>query len=216
MRESERVRSLEGNGVTLVRERELASRVQAGLERLYQLDRVAHVEDYVTHAGDGERETLLVREAHDGLEISLRLPRLAHAAEASLDTSGLDSVCQIIEGVSHFVAVTERASRGREVSALELELQAEVDKYVVLASSLGELTSRSSEALRAKLFERVAYAHDEGTEHGERYRVASRAAHRLVHAMERRDVARGAWATMRSALRSFYRMPLSEKLRVCG
>ena len=53
-------RKLAGNGVELVRERALATTVQAALERVYQLDRVADVGDFVreadqVEAGFGER-----------------------------------------------------------------------------------------------------------------------------------------------------------------
>ena len=88
---------LAGRGVALLRARNLAARVQGGLERLYQLDRVADVEDFVLGAAAGEREALLVRQARDGaLELGVRLPELEGEA-------GLDVLCQIIEGVSHFV-----------------------------------------------------------------------------------------------------------------
>ena len=65
-----------------MRERALAAKVQAALERLYRLDRVADVGDFVKEAGEGERETLLLREADDGaLEVSLRLPLLEAEAQ---------------------------------------------------------------------------------------------------------------------------------------
>lgn len=109
----------------------LAARVQGALERLYRLDRVVSVEGFVHGAGSGEREALLLREGADGdLEVSVRLPPLPEA-DASLE---LDTLCQIIEGVSHFVYVVERARMGRAATQLELEVQAEVDKWVVLAA----------------------------------------------------------------------------------
>jgi hypothetical protein len=54
-------RRLEGNGARLVRERALASSVQRSLERLYQLDEGASVDDFLQAADDGERESVLVR-----------------------------------------------------------------------------------------------------------------------------------------------------------
>jgi hypothetical protein len=202
------VNPLAGNGVELVRERSLASRVQTGLERMYQLDRVADVVDYVRSSDEGERESLLVRQADDGaVEVSLRLPLLE--GEASLD-----AVCQIIEGVSHFVYVVERARVDREATQLELELQAEVDKWVVFAASMRAFDAARSAALRARLYEPAAFAHDEGSEAGERYRIANDAAHRFVRRLEHRYVEHGRFGEMRAELRRFFRVGQEEKLRL--
>jgi hypothetical protein len=204
---------LAGNGVGLVRERALAARVQEALERVYRLDRVADVGDFVRGAQEGEREALLVRAAEDGaVEVSVRLPQLP-------DDAGLDHLCQIIEGVSHFVYVVERARADRAATQLELELQAEVDKWVVLAASIHALDAERSAALRARLYEQVAYAHDAATEVGERYRVANAAAHRFVRGLEqkylaRRGRGREGVAEMRAELRRFFHVGQEEKLRL--
>ena len=204
-----RVSRLEGNGVELVRERALAGTVQEALERLYWLDRVADVGDYLKEAEAGEREALLLREANDGaLEMTLRLPALEGEA-------GLDVLCQIIEGVSHFVYVVERARVHREATQLEMELQAEVDKWVVLAASLrGSLDVDRSADLRARLYERVSFEHDEASEEGQRYRVANDAAHRFVRRMERDYVGRARFGEMRVELRRFFHEGQEEKLRL--
>ncbi|MGH7293652.1 MAG: hypothetical protein ACRELB_01905 [Polyangiaceae bacterium] len=193
----------------LVRERALAATVQEALERLYRLDRVADVGDFVNGADEGEREALLVREAHDGaIEVSLLLPPLEADA-------GLDSLCQIIEGVSHFVYVVERARVGREATQLELELQAEVDKWVVLAASMRERFDEGrSAALRARLYEHVVYDHGAATETGERYRVANDVAHRFVRRLERRYLGTARIHEMRAELRNFYHVGQEEKLRL--
>jgi hypothetical protein len=202
-------RRLVGNGVELVRERALAGTVQEALERVYQLDRVVDVGDYVKEAEAGEREALLLREAHDGaLEVSLRLPQLEGEA-------GLDALCQIIEGVSHFVYVVERARVRREATQLEMELQAEVDKWVVLAASLREtLDVDRSADLRSRLYERVSFEHDEASELGHRYRVANDAANRFVRRLERDYVGRCRFGEMRVELRRFFHEGQEEKLRL--
>jgi hypothetical protein len=200
-------RWLEGNGAGLVRERALATRVQGALERLYRLDRVADVRDFVEGAEAGEREELIVHAAGDGaLEVTLRLPQLDMQA-------GLDSACQIIEGVSHFVYVVERARADREATQLELELQAEVDKWVVLAASVHGLDVERSAALRARLYERVAYCHAHDSEIGQRYRVANDVANRFVRRLEHDFVAPGRYGELRRALRSFFHVGQEEKLR---
>jgi hypothetical protein len=206
-------RQLEGNGVGLVREIALAGRIQRGLELLYRLDPGAEVDAFVTPAEDSEREALFLRESEDGLELSLRLPRLAERAVDIASGAGLDPLCQIIEGVSHFVYLAHRASRDREASQLELEVQAEVDKYVVLASSIREFDAHASRTLRSRLYEDVAYVHDEGTELGERYRVANGCARRFTKRLEREYVASGRFSALQSELRRFFHLGQGDKLR---
>jgi hypothetical protein len=202
---------LEGNGAGLVREIALASRIQRGLESLYRLDRGLDVDAFVTHASDGEREALLVRETDDGLELRLRLPRLG---DEDGDGEGrLDPICQIIEGVSHFVYLADRASRDRATTQLELELQAEVDKYVVLAASLEGFDASMSRRLRGQLYERVVYVDGPATVEGERYRVANDHARRFTGRLEREYVAGARYSELRAELRRFFHMSQSDKLR---
>ena len=208
-------RALEGNGVGLVREIALAGRIQRGLERLYHLDRAADVDAFVTHAASGEREALFVRESEDGLELLLRIPRLGDRT-VDVEGEGLDPLCQIIEGVSHFVYLADRAAQGREATQLELELQAEVDKYVILASSLDSSSGfdeRTSRRLRERLYEGVAYVHDAGTEEGERYRMANGCARRFTARLERDYLMRARYAELQGELRKFFHMGQGEKLR---
>ncbi len=208
-------RFLEGNGAGLVRERAVADRVQRALERLYQLDRVADVDAFLEEAGNGERETLLVRDAGDGaIEMALRIPRLGARAFDVAHDGDLDPLCQIIEGVSHFVYLADRARVDREATQLELELQAEVDKFVVLAAWLGEPNLRASATLRRRLYEEVAFAHDPATEHGHRYRLANERAHAFVRKLEREYLEARRWPEMREELRRFYRVGQEEKLRI--
>jgi hypothetical protein len=205
-------RALEGNGVGLVREIALASRIQRGLETLYRLDRAADVDAFVTGAGEGEREALFVRESADGLELLLRLPRLVERT-VDVEGAGLDPLCQIIEGVSHFVYLADRASQNREATQLELELQAEVDKYVILASSLRDFDERASRRLRERLYDNIAYVHGADTELGERYRVANDCARRFTHRLERDYVMRSRFSELQGELRRFFHMGQGQKLK---
>lgn len=197
---------LAGNGAGLVREIALANRIQSGLERLYRLERAAAVDDFVIRAEQGERETLFVREAEDGaLEMRLRLP--------ALEGGAFDPICQIIEGVSHFVYLADRAAKNREATQLELELQAEVDKYVVLAASLDGFDEVVSRKLRAQLYDEVTFEHDADTELGERYRVANDYARRFTARLERDYVSRARYRELHAELRRFFYYGQGEKLR---
>jgi len=77
----------------------------------------------------GLAEALLVHEADGALELGLYLAPVV-LAEAS--TGALGPFCQLAEGVSHFVYLARSAELARPVSLLELEAQAEVDKFALL------------------------------------------------------------------------------------
>ena len=204
--------ALAGNGALLVRELALAARIQGALERLYGLDRVADVADFASGTEPGDREALLLREADDGgIELRVLLPCIDAGENTGMR---LDTLCQIIEGVSHFVYVVERARVRREATHLELEMQAEVDKWVVLAASMHAFDATGSAALRARLYERVRFSHEEATELGQRYRVANEAAHRFVRRLERRYVSAARFNELRCELRRFFHLGQEEKLRL--
>ena len=154
-----------------------------------------------------------MRESEDGLELLLRIPRLGERT-VDVEGAGLDPLCQIIEGVSHFVYLADRArSGGREATQLELELQAEVDKYVILASALQDFDERTSRRLRERLYEDVAYVHEADTVEGERYRVANGCAMRFTGRLERDYVTRARFGELQGELRRFFHMGQGEKLR---
>lgn len=200
--------ALVGRGAGLVRLRSLAARVQDGLERLYRVDRTADVGDYLEPAEDGQREALLLEQDGEGdVFLAVRLPRLETDAP-------LDALCQVIEGVSHFVYVLECIRTERTVTQLELELQAEVDKWVVLAASTPDLDAARSALLRACLYERVVYADGADTDFGQRYRLANEAAHRFVRRLERDYVDRARYVEMRAVLRRYFRLGQQDKLRL--
>ncbi len=212
---------LEGNGAGLLRERALAAAIQGGLERLYQLDRVADVEAFVSAAEEGEREGLMVRMAEDGaVEMSLRLPPLGRPEFDLLSGKDLDPLCQIIEGVSHFVYLAARAREDRRTTQLELEVQAEVDKYVVLIGVLGGVDEPRSARLRGRLYDDVSFTFAEGTEIGDRYRIANHVAARFVRRLERKYLQRRPdgprVGDLHRELRHFYRLGQEEKLRLAS
>jgi len=201
-------RLLAGNGAGLVRERAIAQKLQRALERLYRVEPLEDVGVYVQPARNG-REELVVREEDGGLAIALHLPELIGGAGFDLD-----GFCQLIEGVSHFVLLADRAREGRSVSALELEVQAEVDKFAVLFAAAPAPTFAHGAALARQLFEQVAFSHDPGTELGERYRDANALAKRWVERVGLRFAEPLDVLGLRGSLRAFFRAPLDGKVHL--
>ncbi len=163
------------------------------------------------------REQLLLHEAHDGIDVGLFvdpavLANLAtHDPGARLDDRNTAAFLYAVEGVSHFVYAIVCARAARAVSALELELQAEVDKYVVclLADGGGQA---SSPRWRRRLFEDFQLEPDLDGDERDRYRAANDGARRYSASLERRFVARRGTSDMLAELRRFYRLPLASKL----
>lgn len=167
-------------------------------------------------------EQLLLAEAPDGLELSLYLDaavlgRLAQRCPLqSLDERNLADYCTALEGVSHFHYVVWNTDRSREISLLELELQAEVDKYAsALRLMLEQRGGRFPAELFHRLFERARFlpqlADAERTRYEEAHRCAARFCRRLEERFLRRRRAQP--EALLAELRRFYRLGSQSKLR---
>jgi hypothetical protein len=117
-----------------------------------------------------------------------------------------------LEGVSHFVYTIFCAHQARAISALELELQAEVDKYITCLLMSEPASTAVSAALRHRLFGEPCYELDLDAEEISRYQVANDNAHRYAAYLEASFVAPRRVPQMLAELRRFYRRPLAAKL----
>ena len=93
------------------------------------------------------------------------------------------------------------------VSQLELELQAEVDKYACCLLLAGR-----NPALRRRLYGDVRFADDLDADERDRYHAANTGADRYAAALERRYVQTDRSEALFTELRVFYRLALPEKL----
>ena len=128
------------------------------------------------------REALLIRESNDGLEIGLYIsPDILKSIENDDPLHDPDSLACAIEGTSHFLYLCNRIEEDRKVTQLELEIQAEVDKFLLLhliASSDGGSVSQD---LFNMQFENHSF--DPGLDPSEiqRYKEANRFAAKYCH-----------------------------------
>jgi hypothetical protein len=119
--------------------------------------------------------------------------------------------------VSHFVYLATRAAAGRGVSLLELEVQAEVDKFALLLLHLWRRgLRRTSRALRGRLFERVRYGAHLGAEERARYEEANRLGAAYARWLEGRYVEDADIEGLLRELRASYRLGGGEKLAYLG
>ena len=197
------------------------ARVQLGLEALYRVETRLDVESFVIDEREREatgvarapREQLLVQQADDELSMGLFVDARAidnlerHDPSHGLHAANFGDFCLVVEGVSHFIYLALCAAVERRVSALELELQAEVDKFACCV-----LLHPGADDLRHRLFRDVRFAEDLEPLERERYRTANDEADRYAESLQRRFVEPERLDEMLADLRRFYRLSLSDKL----
>lgn len=171
----------------------LPRRLQRRLGALYGID-APPIDAFVRPANDA-REAVSVRQSRRALDIAVHLPESAIRPTRPLS---LDVYCQAIEGVSHFLLLVERARRRLPATLFELELQAEVDKFVIVAE---HAAVAAKDHVRERLFGGVRYLHDEATEPGQRYRLANQLAARFVGALPAEEHPSKSDRTKRTLLR---------------
>jgi hypothetical protein len=186
----------------------LPARIQERLCRHYGIGDAPSVDAFI-EAVDDAREVLLVRDEGGELEMRLCLPR---AVVEGARPMSFDELCQVIEGVSHFLYLAERARRELPATHLELELQAEVDKYVLLCHDAGAFHPERAARVRAQLFDRVRYLHAADTETGARYRMANGLAARFARRLEDLVARHRRFEPMWATLRRFYGAGQTEKI----
>ncbi|QQR89084.1 MAG: hypothetical protein IPJ88_12785 [Myxococcales bacterium] len=206
--------------------------IHQNLAKLYDLDRSLPIEafscdEHTARAAVGDDiergEVVWFREHDDEIAIGLYVEKEALDLLATTETwqlanqSHFQAFCLAAEGVSHVAYLHHRGSRGHKVSLLELELQAEIDKYALAllqGQGAGVIMERSRH-LRRHLFEKTSFIDHEHSEAGERYRTASRHAARLAKYIEEHFVHRGALGELATFLRRFYRKNTQGKLESC-
>lgn len=154
------------------------------------------------------REWVLVREEEEEVAIAVYvqaedLAAVEGRSPAEAVSDALGAFCAITEAVSHFLLLVRRAARAERVSLLELEAQAEVDKYVT-----ARLHGAPGPELRRRLFRDAALATDLSPDERARYAEAGRLADRYCTSLERLPHVD---ATL-DELRRFYRLPPAARL----
>jgi hypothetical protein len=184
-------------------------------------DFLVGTEDAAMLGGTGRsREELLVHEDEEGLELALYIaPELLgtlqgyeHAPEELVDGE-LSGFCEAAEGVSHFLYMTQTAQLDRRVSLLELEAQAEVDKFAMCSLLKWRQGAASwAKHLSTRLFDRIGFhaslSHDERHRYHEANRLARAYCQRLMPMFTAQRL-----EPLLSELRYSYRLGAQAKLR---
>ena len=207
-----------------------ARRCQALLETTYGIEPALDVGDFIVDRQmrreivarldremPRDRESLWILEEDGELALALCLDDNLvvgdGADEMLLDEAALDRHCAVLEGVSHLLYLTVRARSARAVTLLELELQAEVDKFLITWTARHDKRRPvTPDVLWHRLFVHCRIPPRGCAEETHRYVVANRYAQRyctyLRHTFFQRDRVDALWPEVRR----FWRMGLAAKI----
>lgn len=208
---------------------------QAALKGLYGLEAEADAHDFmITVAeaeqtglglkpGQGEAVFVVPGEAETRVAVYISEDALAAALPGHPRDADLANLCLVAEAVSHFLLICDRARDGRQVPLVELELQAEVDKFALftlwaldggagVAAAVAGDPAHWARRLLARLFDGVSYLPGLEGDELERYQIANREARRYCGFLARHYAAPARRGPFVRELRRFHRQGLGSKL----
>lgn len=170
---------------------------------------------------DGLVEQLFVRQFEQSIEMALYIdPRILEALRRDppskrLHFGNVENFCIALEGISHFVFLAWRAHINRPVTALEMEIQAEVDKFMCgLLLLKQQLPSDIPVAwLMEILFAKFLLRPEVPDSEQERYVIAHRVAYQFSQMLLAQSMRQGLHLSIPMA-RAFFRMGLADKLQI--
>jgi len=207
----------------------MLSRLQSHLTSISQVDPGYDVTDFLITdpllagcLGKGSllantEETVLVQEDENGLALSVflddeLLSRLNDSDPLKkLCVTDLNDLWTVLEGISHFNYIVWNAQKNRQVSLLELEIQAEVDKFTsTLILALHQDDTELADKMHGWLFDNIHFNDDLNQNQRERYSTANNYAARFCHGFRDR-IRRNGKKGLRE-LRQFYRLSQRDKI----
>lgn len=207
-------------------------KIQQRIESIYGIEVQESAEDYLIDKNElisllpANQSTFLPKELFlvnpnpeaDTLEIalffdeSIRSNLANHNPFQTINNQNISDFCTLIEGVSHFVYYLHKASLEHDVTQLELELQAEIDKFVLLSFCL-EVDHVDRIKFLNLLFEGY-FLHDNLDENQvERYHTASQLARKYCYEILQ-DLKRSTnWQEVIHEIRTFYTLRQEQKIK---
>jgi len=214
----------------------MLDRLQQQLEQIYEVEtslQVSHflitdpalAKHYDTSKNPRQtNEKLLVVHTDDGLDVALYLDNNIvkhleqHNPLESLHDGNLHEFWVVLEGISHFIYLVFNAQYEREISLFELELQAEVDKFISAILLFNTQPDRHQvRRIMTKLFIKLQFDNALHRDELERYSMASQYAYRYCEKLlalftEQRNQQR-----LYNEIRRFYRLTHHYKLKhICN
>lgn len=211
----------------------LIEKLQTQLENLYGIDIPQRVGDYLI----GREEALRILSTNENVNLPKEL-FLVHNSDnntvklalfldkklmrslaendpfVSLNDNNISDLCILIEGVSHFLYFLWKAHQHIPITRLELELQAEIDKFLIFFCYLQSINNLS---FCRDLFE-ILFEHfnimDHITDEGkQRYLTASTLASRYCYRLHQRFRDPAKLQALTCEIRRFYNLSQEQKIR---
>ena len=209
---------------------QMLERLKGELEDVYEIHVPLAIDDFLTTdrstaaaLADGEHfsadESLFVVEGEDETLVTLFIDdAIMHKLDEDdpledLHDGNFAPFCTALEGVSHFIYLAWRAGFDRSVTQLELEMQAEVDKFVTSRMLIERQQSAHvwQGRLAPRLFEHIRFRDDLDLATRSRYQAASDFAERYCRRLAKRWD--GCARTVQRDLCRFYRLDEHQKIR---
>jgi hypothetical protein len=130
-----------------------------------------------------------------------------------LHEKNIHDFCIMVEEVSHFLYTTWKARQDMQMTRLEIELQGEIDKFI-LCTFYGSNSQVRTDRLPLKelLFETFRFEEDLPQEWIQRYTIASKLARNYCHFLENQFIKKNLLPQMIEEIRQFYRFSQTEKI----
>lgn len=210
---------------------ELIDQIQLQLESTYGIKTGEKASDYLINKQEllaliepaqvihTPKELFLVnpQPQNETLEIALFLdPDLRENLQKNnpletLSKKNIADFCTMIEGISHFVYYVHKSCLQCDVTQLEMELQAEIDKFVFLSLVIQKDQNQIYNILDL-LFENYELHEDLTPTQIERYHTASNLAHRYCHELSKTMRLNNPIEVLKK-IRQFYPLSQEQKIR---
>jgi len=208
--------------------------VQQQFEKIYQLPQHLSIENFLINQETLERlkgkqrnhlatpnikGLMLLLPEKDELSLAIYLNEQVmnnlykHSPSHGLNEKNIHDFCIMAEEVSHFLYITWKAQHSIQITNLELEIQAEVDKFIICTFYCSNYESRFNRlSLKELLFETFSLEKNLSKESKNRYYTASKLALHYCHFLESHFIKKDHLRQMMEEIRKFYRFGQTDKI----
>lgn len=213
----------------------MLSHIQKIIEKIYKVETFLDVENYLIYEpifniqndqdpcnikSQSSKGCLLISQDGEELKLALYLGRETVSnlknihLQKDFSSSNLSDFFLATEEISHFIYAVWNAMNNRQITIFEMELQAEVDKYIAAIFYSSSINSGRVPAknIRKRLFEDSVLNQDLLSEERERYRDANRMAMNYCHYLESNYLKKNDITSLVRDIRHFYRLGQNGKI----
>jgi hypothetical protein len=210
----------------------LLKKIQQQFEAIYRLPPLLSIEDFLISQETLEqlaaqkqnlpltrRGMMLLLPERDEMRVAIYLHNqvmdnlYTYNPFIGLNENNIQAFCIAVEEVSHFLYTTWKVQQSLPITTLELELQAEVDTFILC--TLYHLSHGSAifcSSLMEFLFDSFHVAHDLPSESQHRYSTANTLVRHYCYFLDDRFIKKSLFPLMMAEIRKFYRLGQTDKI----